>query len=92
MADRLSVYHEQNLCRAAQWAALSIFYTFIETFAHSPRQYAHYLDIAFKFVLKNANILVVLKTGKYISDTAVLLYQKELDKLARKLTYFRNIY
>jgi hypothetical protein len=43
-----------------------------------------------RFAFDNANILVVLKRGNIISNSELIYYLKELDKLARKLTNLRK--
>lgn len=91
IADRLSVDKKYRFAEQLNGAALSISNNIAEgSGSNSNKEFAHYLNIARRSVFENANILVVLKRRKYISDTELNDYLEELDKLARKLTNFRK--
>jgi len=91
IADRLSVDKKYRFAEQLNGAALSISNNIAEgSGSVSNKEFAHYLNIAHRSAFENANILVVLERRKYISDTELLYYLEELDKLARKLTNFRK--
>lgn len=91
IADRLSENKKYRFAEQLNGAALSISNNITEgSGSNSNREFAHYLNIAYRSVFENTDILVALKHRKIISDNVLIHYIEELDKLARKLTNLRK--
>ncbi len=91
IADQLSASKKYRFAEQLNGAALSISNNIAEgSGSVSNKEFAHYLNIAHRSTFENANILVVLERRKIISDTELIYYLEELDKLARKLTNLRK--